>query len=492
MASNTLACELGIGAETLSAWRDGLLPAGEKERLRAHTPHCDACRRRLAAFDEVAQALRAQRELEPYGRIVEGVRGRLTRPARRSRARSRREIWSGLGALGAVAAVLLLFVYMFAGGPRGLPTGKPTPAVTKNITPIPTTSATFSPVTDVHIAWGTTGAVATVNTSIDDSHTFQLGGIMPGGKTLVGYQYTRDRGTGLWGITQVGLFDVATKRFTPIDVPVNPNYPPTCCQTDGRFVVVDDSDQPGVTGDILHERYWVYDLTTGEARQVATGGGTFEGILDAHLSHGLLALSTGAGRIEIADLTTRTITPLPRTAIDPRVLAFTWPYLVYSQYPAAGASSVEVLVHDFSTQRDTTLAALAHLDNASAGASMALVGDTLFYVTAQGDEQQVAAALHRVDHALSGTPHASQIALFPWDPGQLRDANARLVNFGTAAWDEAQGRFVVFESNTGGGGGYLMELSGDFLAVAQPAEAPGHPYVQQVTIYDTARLPVRT
>jgi len=50
---------------------------------------------------------------------------------------------------------------------------------------------------------------------------------------------------------------------------------------------------------------------------------------------------------------------------------------------------------------------------------------------------------------------------------------------------------VTNESNTGGGGASIW-LAGHSLAVAVPADTPGHPYVERVTIYDTMRLLLRT
>src|SRR5690348_6150176 len=261
MPSETLTCALGIGADTLSAWRDGLLPNEEAERLRGHVAECAVCERRLAEFAEVARVLRAQRELEPGDCIIDSVRTRLGQPHghdwRRWMPPGRRDLWSGLGALGAVAAVLLLFVAVLAGGPRGQLTGKATPATTATATPAQ--APAFSPTAGVNAAWGAQGTTATVNTQIDDTHTFEAHAIMPDGATLIGYERSRGSGAQLWDITAVGLFDVATKRFTAMIIPVDPNFPPGCRLTDGRFVIVQDSDQPGAAGAIFHSRFWAYD-----------------------------------------------------------------------------------------------------------------------------------------------------------------------------------------------------------------------------------------
>lgn len=501
MPNETLTCALNVGADTLSAWRDDLLPREEMDRLRAHIAGCVACGRRLADLDEVARALRAQRELEPGDRIVDGVRRRLGQPRGHDWMRwmppSRREIWSGLGALGAVAAVLLLFVYVLAGGPRGQLTGKATPAATaaptatKPATPtaLPTQPPAFSPLADVGVAWGTQGATATVTTQIDDAHTFEAYAIMPDGATLIGYERSRGSGAQLWDITAVGLFDVATKRFTAMNIPVDPNFPLFCCQTDGRFVIARDSDQPGAAGAIFHVRFWAYDRVTGQVWVVATGS-QYHGILNAYLSHGLLVFGANDGTIQVADLGARTITPLPMPPVGALVLAFNWPYVVYLQNGSAVSPS-PVVVHDLTTHRDVTLAALARLPQSVDTTGMALSGDMLFFTMTP--ENGRATTLYQLDHLLSPDAEAQPIATLPASAfGDLVSANDRLVLFvGAAAWDRVEKRMVTFGGNTGGGGGFRMMASGGYFALQQPPDAPGIPYVELVTIFEISRLPVR-
>ena len=121
---------------------------------------------------------------------------------------------------------------------------------------------------------------------------------------------------------------------------------------------------------------------------------------------------------------------------------------------------------------------------------MALAGDTLFFTTMP--ENGPASTLYQLDHLLSPDAKAQPIAILPASAfGNLVSADARIVFFAGAAWDRAQRRFVTNESNTGGGG-VGMWLTGHSLAVAAPADTRGHPYVEQVTIYGTTRLPART
>ncbi len=118
MARNTLTCDEHIGGEMLSAWRDGLLPDDEMRHIAVHATTCPACRERLAGFDEVARALHRQVELEPDERVLYGVRRQIA-SGHRSRwlGQPHARLWSGLGALGSVAALLLLFVYVLITGP---------------------------------------------------------------------------------------------------------------------------------------------------------------------------------------------------------------------------------------------------------------------------------------------------------------------------------------------------------------------------------------
>jgi anti-sigma factor RsiW len=56
----TLACAAGVTPDTLSAWRDGLLPDAQAAWLAAHTPTCPACGARLRDYEQIGAALRGQ------------------------------------------------------------------------------------------------------------------------------------------------------------------------------------------------------------------------------------------------------------------------------------------------------------------------------------------------------------------------------------------------------------------------------------------------
>jgi hypothetical protein len=70
-------CPLNITAETLSAWRDGLLEESEAEEISQHLRTCQACQQQERDFDRIAALLRRQRELDPGTQVWQGVRVRL-------------------------------------------------------------------------------------------------------------------------------------------------------------------------------------------------------------------------------------------------------------------------------------------------------------------------------------------------------------------------------------------------------------------------------
>lgn len=156
MADNTLVCDQRVSGETLSALRDDLLSPAEMDRIYTHAAQCPACQAQLAGFEAVALALRQQREIEPDGRLLESLRVRAAArtPHRRVRLHlPTRRIWRSVGALGSVAAVLLLFIYFLASGPGRVtgpltsrtPTASATAATTPTAAPLDWRTVTAPP-----------------------------------------------------------------------------------------------------------------------------------------------------------------------------------------------------------------------------------------------------------------------------------------------------------------------------------------------------------
>ncbi len=491
-----LTCPDNVRAETLSALRDELLPAAEAERLRTHAATCAACRARRAQHEELRRALLAQPELEPGERIVAGVRARLGRRAARrrlalSRGRTPTPLrWSGLGALAAAAAVLLLFVYVLGTRPTSpLTTIKATPSPTMSaptMTPAlsPTAAPPLSPVADVATAWGPNAGKA-INPVFDGKHFITPAAVTPDGRYLVGNEAALPIGS-VPATNQPGLLVVATERFQPLGTGTSFSAV-NCCLTDGRFYVGSDSDAPQATCGVCHLRLWSYDSQTGTVREIASGASN-GGLLGWLLSNGVVMYQTqlsGLYEVTLATGATNHIVPAPPEG-DVVLLAFTWPYLVYALRPTTG---VVAHVRDLSTGQDIAL----HQLDAIAGSIgfhrwATVAGDTLFIIVPSdpaSDGLSTLTTVYELDHLLDPGSTLTVLATYGGDLGPVLGANARVVGFQAAVWDRAERRFVSFDRL----GENPQALSGNYLLVTSLFHAgmPG-----QVALYDTSRLPLRS
>ena len=142
MSTDTVpGCALEISSATLSAWRDGALPAAETQRIQAHIADCSACRDVLAEYDTIAGKLAAIRVPEPIGGYGQSPRADLA-ATRADNGRHPRRFAGGLGALAAVVLLTLLFAQLFHSmGGRTDPTATGSPTATT----APTATATSHP-----------------------------------------------------------------------------------------------------------------------------------------------------------------------------------------------------------------------------------------------------------------------------------------------------------------------------------------------------------
>lgn len=553
-------CAAGVAAATLSAWCDAQLTPDAQARLRAHVADCAACQQRLAQFDLTAQMLLAQRELEPGDRIVSGVRARAAQLAeqpawrrrlgalpplappvwlpgwrracsadgnraastdgaatrtRAPRRPARRRVWGGLGAVASVAAVLLLFVYVFHAlslGAQRQGHGHPTPTgIAHEATATPTTGAltpTFppsSPVVDAQTAWGASAIVANVSTTLDRTHVFEASSPSTDGRSLLGYELTLDASGAVLTTTQAqaGIFDITSRSFSPIGVADNPNYPATCCQDDGRFLVAADSSAPGATCGVCNIRLWSYDLTTGHLRTVAVGGDFGGvGIQNYTLSNGYLVIGYGS-TIVVADLATGSIGPLSGLSANYgyQLLGFTWPYIVYAQQTP---SAPTIHAYDLATGQGRVIPQLLApyfglgSDANTNFQGMALVGDTVFYSLIDTQNYNLT-TLYELDHFMDGSSQAHTLANLYTGPA-IQGANSRAIVLKVGVWDLAQHRFVNGPIiGTGGqiqiGESDPVGLNGQYLIFINPLNAIPSGAVladyEKVTVYDTSQLPVQ-
>ncbi|HEY7343889.1 MAG TPA: zf-HC2 domain-containing protein [Ktedonobacterales bacterium] len=186
MTTANASCPLGISPTTIAAWRDGALASDESARIAAHVSGCEACRREIALYESLDDALRRLPVPESDGRLWRAVRAGIT--SARGPRNTRRTVRRVAGATSALAAVLLLalgFAQLFQargnvtfhpgatatvvrGTPTPLPTAGPVspavPGTPLTLTPanLPTSGITFGERSDDILSFG----VASTNGNI--------------------------------------------------------------------------------------------------------------------------------------------------------------------------------------------------------------------------------------------------------------------------------------------------------------------------------------
>ncbi|HEX8732519.1 MAG TPA: zf-HC2 domain-containing protein [Ktedonobacterales bacterium] len=134
-------CSLGVTTRTLSALRDDALSQVEAARLATHIETCAACQARLAAFDDLAILLRAERAPQPDARLWRAVStaADTSSPARRPRFPGGAFTRLSWRSIATVAAALLLIVGFVALLTLRRPTSPTQP--TSTVTPQPTATS---------------------------------------------------------------------------------------------------------------------------------------------------------------------------------------------------------------------------------------------------------------------------------------------------------------------------------------------------------------
>ncbi len=494
MARDTLDCAANIGDEMLSGWRDFPPSPAEAARIHEHVVACLACQRRLADFELVASALLRQREIEPDERILTAVRQRASRAGARSHHGVSRRIWSGLGALAASAAVVVLFVYVFggiAGHPNPAPTATTakTPIASQTFAPSPTlpSAPALAPVVDAQTAWGA-HAAATFSTRLDATHVFEVGGITPDGKDVLGYRITLP-GSGQiapGAPAEAGFVNISTRQFTPIGLTDWALYSYGCCVADGHFLLMVQDVTPQATCSLCDLAYWSYDINTGQKYLIAKGT-DFQTVEDTFLSHGLFVMWTGEG-FKVADLATHAITAVPSMPASARPSAFSWPYLLYTVTMGNNVPS-QTRVRDLSTGRDIALPQVDG-DSVSDG-TVLMLGDTLFVEESQPALPSTPtgstgpSTLYQLDAFMNSDATLKAVATYK-DTFGMSSANARLIivssHQNSLVWDRAERRFVSL--------GSPYELAGNYLIGNTSGTAGNGSVPATVSIYNTATLPI--
>ena len=544
MANETLTCQENISAETLSALRDEALDAAEAGRLRAHIPGCAACQARLTDFDRVSSALRGQRELDPGDRVLDGVRARIAEGARRPlggriiwnmrNGSDGRRLWAGLAALAPVAAIILLFVYVFAGiGQHPItsstPTvsrATPTPTVFKQSQPTATPALVqvpaFTPSVPAAQAWRSFKPAIDVTFKPSGTTEF-IPNVFSSDLTTIGGVFLTFGSSTNQMHMRLAYYTIATGAITKLS-PTWGGYDGLwggMRAIDSRFIVYGFTDQPGATCGDCHNTLWSLDRATGKTWQFNAGLG---GDLLDYTSADHVVFASVTGQVWVADLTAHTVkvalpigsqpyTASTQPTADERLLGFQWPYLLYAETPAAtppAQATTTLNILDLATGVKTPVTAPMHdqngavIDPAAGVSNLALVGRTLYAIVstdlngvdAQGNIVELSyGTLYRLDDFASG---GKFIAVAYWqESGGPPASNSQawatrhLIWLGSGYfWDNAELRLVSTSlTNDHEGLSLSVELSGsDIAAVDQISQyTPFQPY--HARAYDTSGFP---
>ncbi len=155
MTTANASCPLGISPATIAAWRDGALPGDEPARIAAHVSGCEACRREIALYESLDDALRRQPVPQSDGRLWRAVRAGMA--SAHGPRNTRRTVRRVAGATSALAAVLLLalgFAQLFqARGNMTYHPGATATVVQGTPTPLPTAGPASPAVRVASLNW---------------------------------------------------------------------------------------------------------------------------------------------------------------------------------------------------------------------------------------------------------------------------------------------------------------------------------------------------
>lgn len=149
MSEPSLPCQLSLTRETLSAWRDQLLPEADALRIAQHVQNCAACQRRLRQFTHIAAALQRQPAPDLRAQTWRGIQTRLSTKEQflmRSRPAA---VFSGIGIVLVLVLLGVLFATLFNNRPgnTGPATGVTStpPTATSTVTALSTSTPTLTP-----------------------------------------------------------------------------------------------------------------------------------------------------------------------------------------------------------------------------------------------------------------------------------------------------------------------------------------------------------
>ncbi len=547
MAPETLVCAEHIPSERLSALRDAGLPPAEEQKLRTHIAACPACTARMAEFDAIASALRGQRELEPGARILNNVHVALASPQpNRWRLRTSRRLWTRVATLAPVAAVILLFVFVFSNlagrfhitpattptalAPTSTPTLWPGKKVMPTETPANVSLPTFTAAVSPSVAWGNFAPTASYQTPNVANTQFVLDTLMPDGSTLFGTEMTNaSPGNGGQTVYLIS-YDLTSHTYKRLGPKWN-GYIGTSGGADGasaQYVGYGYNSQPGATCGVCHNTLWAYNRQTGSSWQMNTTG-----ILNSFTSGDHTVFDSIDGQIWIADFASHQVTltlplgakPATNATTTPslesvRLDGFTWPYVIYEDTtsPAADAPTVTLLkVYDIQTNTvyimPTPLDANPGLlpDMRNDGGTRTSIDDAVMsgghlYITTNSYVNGVSLGVplqagYETLYEITdiGSRNGQIVMLARWQTNQavsqrrgIYGANSRFVALRDGmVWDSAESRLVQV-SSVNAGDIPSVTVAGNYLMITHEVSGANTTTpIDQGAVYDTSALPIR-
>jgi hypothetical protein len=182
---------------------------------------------------------------------------------------------------------------------------------------------------------------------------------------------------------------------------------------------------------------------------------------------------------------------------DERLLGFQWPYLLYTETPAASPNTTTVKILDLSTEKATQIipGANSQTVDPTAVSGMALIGATLYVevttsvsgTDAQGNPYNLTYnTLYQMRNALTSGSEFTALATWPQSDtsgGTAMQASSRLLWLGSGyVWDINQSRLILTPfTNVQFAGPYLVALNNQFINDS--------PQSFSVAVYDPAKFP---
>ncbi len=270
MNQGAATCARQFSFATLSAWRDGQLPAKLAAEISDHTPHCAVCQTTLAEMGLIAQALRRH---DPPTLLTPTTQGQLWRSLQPTAIQrqgvspvslSRRTVWRGLSGAIAAALIILIFVQVFR---LNTPVRK-------------TTSVAASPLASPSRVWGTS-AVDTIPLAPLGLVAFSATDLSPDGSFIVGLAIKSAN------TAELGTIDTHTQQYHKLaSLPAGgQGVTPV---TDGRYIAYQNFKETAT--DPKWQNIILLDTTTQQQITLGGQGGTSADLLA--LDHGTLYWQT--------------------------------------------------------------------------------------------------------------------------------------------------------------------------------------------------------